>query len=211
MMNVCYQCGLYRADKVIDSDGPFAVCPECGYQHPFQYLPLYIVSGASGTGKSTVCRYLLGRFQDAVILDCDILWREEFNKPDEDYRGFFDTWLRMCKNISQSGKPVVLFGAGVGVPSNLENCVERRYFSSIRFLALVCSDETLSERLSNRPAWRDTRDQAYIEEHRRFNQWFKDYKGNNHQPPIAILDTTQSSVEDTAMEVVTWIRRNLVE
>ncbi len=28
MMNVCFQCGLYRADKMIDPAGPYAICPE---------------------------------------------------------------------------------------------------------------------------------------------------------------------------------------
>lgn len=130
-MNVCFRCGMYRADKVIDPSGPYAICPECGYKHRFLQLPLLIVSGASGAGKSTVCHHLLGRVTQAVLLDSDILWRAEFNKPEANYRDFFETWLRVCRNISQSGRPVVLFGAGVGVPENIEDCVERRYFSKV--------------------------------------------------------------------------------
>ena len=173
MMNVCFQCGMYRADKRIDPTGPFAICPECGYKHPFRQLPLLIVSGASGSGKSTVCQQLLGHVTQAVLLDSDILWRPEFNTPETNYREFFETWLRLCKNISQSGRPVVLFGAGMGVPDNIEHCTERRYFSEVHYLAMVCSDETLAERLQQRPAWRGTREPAYIAEHIRFNRWFK--------------------------------------
>src|SRR5215208_4322757 len=175
MMNVCFQCGIYRADKIIDPTGPFAVCPECGYKYPFQQLPLLIVSGASGAGKTTVCQRLLGKVTQAVLLDSDILWRPEFNTPDTNYRDFFETWLRVCKNISQSGRPVVLFGAGMGVPENIETCIERRYFSNIYYLALVCSDEALSQRLLRRPIWRGTREAEYIEEQMRFNRWFKTY------------------------------------
>lgn len=118
MMNVCLQCGTYRADKMIDRAGPYAICPEGGYKHRFLQLPLLIVSGASGAGKSMVYHHLLSRVTQAVLLDSDILWRSEFNAPDANYRDFFETWLRVCKNISQSGRPVVLFGAGVGVPEN---------------------------------------------------------------------------------------------
>ena len=75
MMNVCFQCGMYHADKLIDPSGPFAVCPECGYKHPFRQLPLLVVSGASGSGKTTVCQSLLGQVIQAVLLDSDILWR----------------------------------------------------------------------------------------------------------------------------------------
>jgi hypothetical protein len=52
MINVCHSCGEYRADKRIESEGPYAICPECGYRYPFQQLPMLLVSGASGTGCS---------------------------------------------------------------------------------------------------------------------------------------------------------------
>ena len=127
MFNVCHSCGLYRADKIIDpsGSGPCAICPDCGHKHPFQQLRLLIVSGASGAGKSSVCQALPGKLDHIVLLDSDILWRPEFNKPENKYRDFFETWLRMAKNISQAGRPVVLFGAGMGVPENIEPCVER--------------------------------------------------------------------------------------
>jgi len=207
-MNVCFQCGLYRAEKVIDPTGPYAVCPACGHKHRFLLLPLLIVSGASGTGKSTVCQQLTGRYQEAVLLDSDILWRVEFNTPENNYRDYFETWLRVCKNVSQSGKPVVLFGAGVGVPENLEDCIERRYFSEIKYLSLVCTGEILAERLLQRPEWRGTRDQVFIEEHQRFNQWFINYNKDNNQPPITILNTSNKQIEETTKEVEAWIREN---
>jgi hypothetical protein len=204
MMNVCFQCGMYRADKVIDPAGPFAICPECGFKHPFLQLPLLIVSGASGAGKSTVCQRLTGRIAQAVLLDSDILWRPAFNSPETSYREYFETWLRLCKNISQSGRPVALFGAGAGVPENLEGCIERRYFSNVHYLALVCSDSNLSERLQARPVWRGTRDSKYIEEHIRFNRWFKEYVG---VPEIERIDTTDTPPEETVTQVAAWIHQ----
>lgn len=69
----------------------------------------------------------------------------------------------MAKNISQAGRPIVLFGTGMGVPENIEPCVERRYFSEIHYLALVCDDGVLAQRLRARPAWRGAGDQAYKE------------------------------------------------
>lgn len=136
------------------------------------------------------------------ILDSDILWRPEFNTPETNFRDYFETWLRVCKNISQSGRPVVLFGAGAGVPENIEGCIERRYFSQVHYLALVCSDETLYERLQQRPSWRGSHEPAYIEVHVHFNQWFKAYAS---QPPIKLLDTTYVPLAETAQQVVSWI------
>ncbi len=205
MMNVCYQCGMYHADKIIDPTGPFAICPECGCKHPFQMLPLLIVSGASGAGKSAVCQYLWGRVSQAVLLDADILWRPEFNTPTANYRDFFETWLRMCKNISQSGRPVVLFGAGMGAPENIEGSIERRYFSKIHYLALTCSDETLTKRLQERPTWRGAGEPGFAEEQVRFNHWFKTY---DDQPEINIMDTTNTALEETARQVAAWIDEN---
>ena len=209
MLNVCVACGTYRVDKTIDPDGPYAICPDCGHRHVFQYQPLWVVSGASGTGKSTVCNHLVGQFKDAVLLDSDILWQDVFNDPENNYRDYFETWLRMCKNIAQSGRPVVLFGAGMGVPENLENCIERRYISKIHYLALVCSDDVLVERLQSRPAWRGCHLPEFIKEHKRFNQWFLDYNTTGKLPAIQLVDTTQKTPEATSKEITEWIRQDL--
>jgi DNA-directed RNA polymerase subunit RPC12/RpoP/predicted kinase len=208
MMNVCFRCGTYHADKRIDPSGPYAVCPDCGHKHPFRQLPLLVVSGASGAGKSAVCRQLMGRAGQAVLLDSDILWRPEFDTPAERYREFFELWLRVCKNISQSGRPVVLFGAGAGVPENLEPCVERRYFRGVHYLALTCSNEALVERLGRRPRWRGAGDPAFLEEQTRFNRWFQTYDG---KPAIKLIDTTNFPLEETARRVRSWIDGIIVE
>jgi predicted kinase/DNA-directed RNA polymerase subunit RPC12/RpoP len=209
MLNICEKCGSYRADKTIDPSGPYAICPECGHRHIFAYNPLWIVSGASGSGKSSVCRNLTGQLDRVVLLDSDILWREAFNTPENNYADFFETWMRMCKNIAQSGRPVVLFGVGVGVPENLENCIERRYFSTIHYLALVCANEVLTQRLQARPAWRSVNSAGFIEEQKRFNQWFLHYNRNGLEPVIRLLDTSLRSLEETAQAISSWIDQNL--
>lgn len=201
MFNVCHNCGLYRSDKVIDPAGPFAICPECGHKHPFRMLPLLLVSGASGAGKSSVCQTLLGKMENAVLLDGDIIWRAEFNTPDDNYRDYFETWLRLAKNISQSGRPVVSFGAGMGVPANIEPCIERRYFSTIHYLALICDDEVLAQRLKARPAWRGSSEEAFVARQMQFNRWFKE-KGNRY---ASLIDTTSLTLETTAEQVQSWI------
>ena len=192
MNNVCHQCGLYRADKIIDPVGPYAICPECGYKHRFRMMPLFIVSGASGSGKTSVWQHMLGKCDDFVLLDSDILWSPAFDKPREGYREFFETWLSMSNNISQSGRPVVLFGAGVGVPENIEPRVERRYFSTVKYIALVCKPEVLVQRLQERPAWRNAGSPEFIQEQLRFNQWFQDYRGT---PPICLIDTSSETID----------------
>ena len=200
MFNVCHKCGMYRADKIIDPAGPYAICPECGHAHLFHALPLMIVAGASGAGKTAVCNALLGQYTGAVLLDSDILWCPAFNAPENDYREFFEIWLRVSKNIGQSGRPVVLFGAGMGVPGNIEPCIERRYFSAIHYLALTCDDDVLAERLRTRPQWRASANDAFIESQVSFNRWFRE-TGPTLDPPITLLDTTTAALAETVAQV----------
>jgi shikimate kinase len=207
MLNICANCGQYRPDKIIDPVGPVAICPECGYRHPFRQLPLFVVAGASGAGKSTVCRRLMQTQTLAVALDDDILWRAEFDTPANGYRDFFETWLRLAANISQAGRPVLLFGGGIGLPANLEPCVYRRYFSVVHYLALVCDDEALTERLTRRPAWRQSAAAEFLTSQHRFNQWFKAYRET--QPAMTRVDTTRVDEATTARQVLDWVNAGL--
>jgi 2-phosphoglycerate kinase len=208
MFNVCYQCGAYHADKIIDPSGPVAICPACGHSHRFQQLPLLLIGGASGVGKSTICQRLVGQVTEAVLLDGDILWRDEFNTPEENYRAFFETWLRMAKNIGQSGRSVVIFGAGFVVPANVEACVERRYFSQIHYLGLVCEAEVLATRLRARPQWRQSSHESFVQGQIHFNQWILD-QSRKHNSPVEVIDTTDTEPVETAEAVHRWIVQKL--
>lgn len=203
MLNVCQNCGEYRADKIIDPTGPYAICPLCQHKHTFQYLPLLIICGPSAAGKSTIANLLAGTIEELVVLDADILWRAEFNKPENQYRDFFETWLRMAKNINQSGRPLLLFNAGA-IPSNIEPCIERRYLSQVHYLALTCNDETLVKRLQARPSWRKTSSDPFILEQLKFNQWFRENSAET-TPPIQLLDTSNTPIETTLQQVRNWV------
>lgn len=152
MFNVCPRCGEYSDEKSIDPSGPFAICPYCDHHHRFVRLPLFVVTGASGTGKSSAALRLATEMQDYVCMESDVLWRPEFDTPDDGYRTFRNLWLRIAKNIGQAGRPVVLIGGGA--PEQFESCPERRYFSELHYLALVCDEAVLASRLTARPGWR---------------------------------------------------------
>jgi len=210
MFNVCYGCGRYNSDKLIQSNDAdkdntwaFAICPSCGYKHPFRKLPLFVVCGASGTGKTAVCSILARKKFPFIPLEGDILWCPAFDDPENNYRDFNEIWLRMAKNIGQAGRPVVLFSAGAGIPGNLQNCTERRYFSSLYVLALVCDKSTLKHRLQKRPAWRNC-SESFISNQIEFNKWYRDV-GPTLDPPITVIDTSQASLEQTVSSVMAWI------
>ena len=201
MFDECPGCGAFSTDKSVES-GPVLVCPDCGHTESFSQLPLLIVSGAAATGKSTVLRHLTGTIRSGVLLDSDVLWREEFK---DDTGGYFRTWLRLCRDISQSGRPPVLFGTGFGVPENVEQQPQRQCFSEIHYLILVCDDEVQRTRLLNRPKWRRP-NQAELADQIEYNQWLK---ANTEQNGMSTIDTTNADVANTAENVHAWITSRL--
>ena len=203
MFNVCPNCGEYRADKAIAPEGMYAICPNCRFRFKFIQLPLFILTGASGVGKSTVCLELAAKMKDVVAMESDILWRVDFDQPETNYRDYRETWLRVCKNISQAGKPVVL--CGVGEPTQFEQCIERRYFSELHYLALICDDQILASRLGNRPRLRGSSKNEYINEQVAFNRWLLN-NAQSTKPPMTLLDTSEITVDETVEKVARWIR-----
>lgn len=202
MFNVCPGCGEYRPEREVRPQEAVAVC-ECGHVQPFRPGPLFLVGGASGTGKSTVLHRLATRELPVVPLDGDILWREEFRREVGEWS---ELWLRMAKNVGLAGKPVMLFAAGLVVPENVEPSVERRYFSRIHRLALTCDDEVLAERLRARPAWRRASHPDVLNEQLKFNRWLRD---NSAGVGITLVDTTSISVAEACDGVLAWLRQRM--
>jgi hypothetical protein len=220
MLNVCPRCGLYAEEKRIEPQAgragiAIAICPHCGHGQAFRHLPLFVLTGASGVGKTAVCLELT-RAQlagvpwvpDCVFLEQDILWRPEFADPEGDYYAFRNTWLRVAKNVGQCGRPVVLCGSAV--PEQYEACPERRYFTVVHYLALICDDDLLQERLRARPRWRRSDGAIFLDRMADFNRWFRE-RTRCAEPPIVLLDTTGLSVRESAEQVVGWIRACLQE
>jgi hypothetical protein len=206
MFNVCRQCGQYSVEKTIDASGPFAICPNCGYAHPFLQLPLFLITGPSGAGKTTVCLELLPLLHQCVILESDILWGAVPATPENNYQDYRNLWLRVAKNVGQSGRPVVL--CGTAIPEQFEACPERRYFSTLHYLALVCDDQLLRERLKQRPAWRLSSSPESIETMIQLNHWLKEHASTT-SPPMTLLDTSHRSIRETVRDIAQWIRFRL--
>lgn len=206
MFSVCPNCGEYCVEKSIDPSGPFAICPHCHYAHPFLQQPLFLISGASGTGKTTVCLSLVSILKECVVLEQDILWGMVPATPEDNYRGYRNVWLRVAKNIGQAGLPVVL--CGTALPDQFEECPERRYFSTLYYLTLVCDDNLLVERLKSRPEWRMTHTPEVLENMVQFNRWLK-ANASLTNPPMTLYDTSHGDIGETVMFAVQWVRERL--
>jgi len=208
MQQDCPSCGVHDVHMTVDPDPDgnateterVLVCPECGTSKPFVSPPLCIVTGAAGTGKSTVRSALQGDI-DAVLLEDDPLWVDGFEEMTEPE--FNDYVLSLCAEVAQSGVQPVLFTTGMGVPDNVEGLGARRYFGESHYLALVCDDETQAERLRARPGWDDGEDEwADVDRQVEFNQWFRT---EGEDEGVELLDTTDAAVEETIADVRGWL------
>ena len=88
-----------------------------------------------------------------------------------------------------------------------EQLPERAWFTEIHYLALVCDDGKLAERLRQRPAWRGAT-QERIEEMQDVNRWLKAHAAST-TPPMTLLDTNDAHPSETVAAVTAWVRERL--
>lgn len=169
---------------------------------PTNKQPLFIVTGASGVGKSTTCEELFKNEagKPYLVLESDLLWDEDlYDTPEDNYRAFRSIWMHICANVSQCGKPVVL--CGCALPEQFESLPEREFFTEIHYLAVVCDDAALEERMRN---GRGITEEDWLQGSANFNRWLKEHASET-KPPITLLNITGKTPEQAAAEAEQWI------
>jgi broad-specificity NMP kinase len=200
VFDVCWDCGEWTPRKRVERTDPgraVAVCPQCGREHAFRRRPLLCVAGASGAGKTSVLRELLGT-DAAVPFEADVLWEEGL-----DPETFADRWLRVARDLHQSTGPALLFGAGL-TPDNIGESDFARYFSAVEYLALVADDDALARRLRARPDWRGTAGDEFLADQRDFDRHLRELAAGSDR--VTALDTTDAAPAETAARVESWVR-----
>lgn len=162
-----------------------------------------IVAGASCAGKSTACEELFRAETEYIVLESDILWNSVFDTPDDAYCAYRRLWATLCANIMQIGKPVVL--CGCAVPEQFEKQPERSLFSDIHYLAVVCSDACLENRMRT---GRGVTDENWMKSSLDFNRFLKENAAKT-SPPITLLDTSDQMPKDAAREIHRWIMERI--
>jgi len=202
VFQVCPGCERFIEEFDSDVQSGVIRCAECRTKQRFRFRPLQVLFGASGSGKSTVARELVGGTPGTLVLDQDILWSPAFDTPEDGYARFRDTWLRLAANIHQGEMDTLLVGSGV--PAQFESRPGMVLFSAARYAALVCSPDVLGDRLRERPPWRGSSKEEFIDQMVAYNEWLIS-EGPNQSPPVALLDTSSASISESAAQVAGWL------
>jgi len=187
----------------MEPDDGYAVCPRCGRREEAATAPLFVVTGASASGKTTIfgplARLLSGT---CVVFDADWLLDAAgalaggaplAKLP---WDAFDQTWLAVAHGVAQSGLATVLLGTVT--PDRVESNIGRRWIGTVHSLVLDCPDDIRRKRIEARPQWR-LRD---IDEQISFGHWLRNSIVNR-------VDTSQCSPEEASAEIARWVKARL--
>ena len=206
MLDICRHCGMYQETFHFSQEGTRYVCQTCSTQQAFRRFPLFVITGASGTGKSTIALPLTRFLPECIVLEGDIFMGcREFNAENDHY-DYRDYCLRVAKDIQQNGRPVVL--VGTSTPGQYEQCSSAGFFSEVYYIALTCSDEALRQRLETRPQWRDWNEET-IQSMIDYNRWYQTQVDHDAYR-MDLLDNTDLTVEACAQQIATRIQSRLM-
>jgi broad-specificity NMP kinase len=194
----CERCGAVGVAAHAAARDVVLSCPTCGHEETRRRLPFFSVTGASGSGKSTICRRLWHLLPECVTLDGDLLWSPALWKTPD---AFYERWLIVAAQIAQSGRPVVVCTAAM--PGAWEDTPWRVFFTDVHVLALVCDDDALLRRLAERNRRADAEAPAdFLDQTLTFNRWLREHVQ-------ASVDTDRTSPEEAATQVAAWVRERL--
>lgn len=132
-------------------------------------MPLFIVTGASGSGKTYVIKELRKIMADYDVFDPDNI--VEF--IGHDWEKMRNIWLRVARNIAQSGRMSII--CGTMMPWDIEKCVDFPFSRRVYYLNLHCNEETM------------------IQDHKKFaNKLLEIADTDYYPPPMPTIDTTET-------------------
>ena len=192
-----HYCQLCDPPVTLLPDGDRAVCPAGHYSEPARRLPLYVVTGASGAGKSTIFPFLAAELPECAVFDVDwlidpigvVCAPEPIN-----WVAFRDAWLSVAHGVAQGGRATVLLSTFM--PEQLEDLPARRWITDVHFALLDCTDAARVRRLKSRPSWRDQNTDRQLS--------FAAYLRTQIS---TVLQTDDASPATTASAIAEWVRR----
>lgn len=157
-------------------------------------LPLFIVTGSSGSGKTHVIPELRKQLPQCDVFDVDIIW-----DGIQDWQVVKNNWFRVARSIAESGRCTVL--CGTILPWEAEKCDQFESFSRVYFLNLHCDGDVRRERLLKR-GWTEEQ----VIEYQNFAQWLLDNAESKFDPPMPTIDTSNTPPDGVASAIAGWIQ-----
>ena len=193
----CSFCGIQavRRIELADEQGVFR-CTNCGDTTVRNVLPMVVVTGASGVGKSSVIQPLQTKLTDYVVLDKDAMWSASWEQA---YNNFF----RIASAVAQAERVTVV--VGTILPEMVDTLSDRDLVGAIHYANLHCNDETREQRLLARRTW-DIPDSGFIAEHQQFARWLVEHAETDFTPPMPMFETATDPPEVIADRLAEWVR-----
>ncbi len=194
-----HYCQVCQDPNPMVPDQDVARCPNCGSVDTAALVrPLFVVTGASGSGKTTILPLILDRLGgECVVFDVDWLidpMGRAASDGQVDWQAFRDAWLHVAHGVAQNGLATLLLGPFF--PEQLDGLPGRAWVGDIHYLVFDCHDDERRRRIEARPAWRRRDIGAQID----FARWLR----TNLSP---VIDTGALSPAETADAVATWVRQ----
>ena len=145
----CPTCAPTSAVEVVDY---VITCMSCGTQRGFVRAPLWLVTSAPATGKSTIVPHLVRSLRGVAVFDTDLLG--PWSHPE--WSAWATSWLLVAHGLAQSAIPTVLCGYGIR-RSDVDALPPRPLIGPIRVLNLEIEADVLRRRLSRRPGYDEAR------------------------------------------------------
>ena len=201
MLEICSKCGNHKWDKEII--GNKLRCPKCGEEWAFRKMPLLILTGCSGVGKTTTAIEMMRKMVDFIVLDVDI-FSGFINWEDEESRNnCIELVANISKDIQQSGKPVLWTMAGC--LDRLPKTYNSRYFSKINCLALVTDENSLRWRMKE---GRGITDDKWINSSCDYNRYFMEHERIG-DTQYELLDISAKKPREVADYVINWVQEKV--
>ncbi len=175
------------------------LCANCRHQFQRRVQPLFIVTGASGSGKTTIIQPLQERLTEYGVFDKDAMWSRDW---DMTYNNFF----RIASALAQGGRATVI--VGTIIPEHLAGLSDRDLVGTIAYANLHCDPTMRAARLLNRRTW-DIPDAEFIRTHQEFATWLLEHAARDFDPPMPTFDTTKDPPEVVAVRIAQWVRATM--
>ena len=145
-MYFCSNCKTETRHAEVVAERGTAICEDCGTENKLPWLPLFVITGGGGCGKTTVAQGLLRKPNPYFVLQSDYFGAVE--KAFDSYDDFWAYMTLLSCQFTKNLKPVVL--CGWVNPSQIEQAPCAAYFSAVHSLVLSCDATTQTERLKGR-------------------------------------------------------------